>query len=239
MKVSIGLLIVICGLTKALIRDHFYLSIFKNWTDAQTHCRTYYTDLSTITSQEEQDMLIQLAGGNSLDKWIGLSRNTSNIKQFLWSDGNSFSYYKWEPGQPNNLNGCQYCVSLRYTWFDYECSKLHTFFCYRMFILVKEKMTWDEALQYCGTHFTDLASMTTERQLQLVKKETMESQTESVWTGLRYLVGEWFWVNNEPLGDQISLPECPAQPYRCGARNTKTDKWENRDCAEKLNFICN
>ncbi|KAL0203543.1 hypothetical protein M9458_001561 [Cirrhinus mrigala] len=157
MKASIILLIVICGLTKAVIRDHVYVNIPKSWTDAQSYCRKYYEDLSTITSQEEQDMLIQLAGGNSLDK----------------------------------------------------------------------------------THHTDLATITTERQLQLIKTETTESQTESVWTGLRYLAGEWFWVNNKTLGIETLLQECPTQPYRCGARNTKTDKWENRDCDEKLNFICN
>uniref|UniRef100_A0A673MN67 C-type lectin domain-containing protein n=1 Tax=Sinocyclocheilus rhinocerous TaxID=307959 RepID=A0A673MN67_9TELE len=142
---------------------------------------------------------------------------------FLWSDGNLFSYSKWETGQPNNLYGFQYCVSLRHNWFDYECFKL----------------TWEEALLYCRTHHTDLASITTERQLELAKRGTRESQTESVWTGLRYLVGEWFWVSNQPLGIQTSLPECPTQPYQCGARNTKTDNWENRDCAEKLNFLCN
>ncbi|ROL42608.1 Lectin [Anabarilius grahami] len=191
MKASISLLIVICGLTKALIREHFYLNIQKNWTDAQSYCRKYYTDLSTVTSQEEQDMLIQLARGNSIYKWIGLYKNTSNIKQFLWSDGNSFSYSKWQRGQPNNVNGDQNCVFLQYNWFDYECYKLQTFFCYKMvFSLVKEKRTWDEALQYCRTHHTDLASMTTERQLQMAKQMTVESQTESVWTGLRYLVGE-------------------------------------------------
>ncbi|KAK2908974.1 hypothetical protein Q8A67_004811 [Cirrhinus molitorella] len=106
-------------------------------------------------------------------------------------------------------------------------------------LFLGEKKTWEEALEYCRTHHTDLASITTKRQLELIKHETTESQTESVWTGLRYLVGQWFWVSNKPLGNQISVPECPAQPFSCGARNTKTDKWENRDCAEKLSFLCN
>ncbi|KAL0203548.1 hypothetical protein M9458_001566, partial [Cirrhinus mrigala] len=55
----------------------------------------------------------------------------------------------------------------------------------------------------------DLATITTERQLQLMKTETRQSQTESVWTGLRNLVGQWFWVNNKTLGIETSLPECP------------------------------
>ncbi|KAI2668393.1 Aggrecan core protein [Labeo rohita] len=199
MKASTILLIFLCGLTKALIRKHFYVNIPMTWNDAQSYCRKYYEDLSTVTSQEEQDMLIQLAEGNNLDKWIGLFRNESDINQFLWSDGNFFSYSSW----------------------------------------YSEKKTWGEALQYCRTHHSDLATITTERQLQLTKTETIESQTDSVWTGLRYLVGQWFWVNNKTLGIETSLSQCPAQPCRCGARNTKTDKWENRDCDEKLNFLCN
>ncbi|RXN24422.1 macrophage mannose receptor 1-like protein [Labeo rohita] len=240
MKASTILLIFLCGLTKALIRKHFYVNIPMTWNDAQSYCRKYYEDLSTVTSQEEQDMLIQLAEGNNLDKWIGLYRNESDINQFLWSDGNFFSYSSWYSGQPNNNNGNQYCVTLLYNWFDYECFHLYTFFCHKtFFILVKEKKTWGEALQYCRTHHSDLATITTERQLQLTKTETIESQTDSVWTGLRYLVGQWFWVNNKTLGIETSLSQCPAQPCRCGARNTKTDKWENRDCDEKLNFLCN
>ncbi|KAI2668392.1 macrophage mannose receptor 1-like protein [Labeo rohita] len=240
MKASIILLIAICGLTKALIREHFYLSISKNWTNAQRHCRKYYEDLSTITSEEEQDMLIQLAGGNQNLKWIGLYRNKTSTNNWLWSDKISVSFTDWDKGQPNNVNGSQNCVSVINKWNDYFCDSSLPFFCTKTkFILVKENKTWEEALQYCRTHHTDLASITTERQLQLIKNETRETQTESVWTGLRYLAGEWFWVGNEALREQISLPECPAQPCRCGARNTKTDKWENRDCAENLNFICN
>ncbi|KTG32964.1 hypothetical protein cypCar_00034913 [Cyprinus carpio] len=240
MKAYIILLIVICGLTKALIREHVYLRIPKNWTDAQSYCRTYYEDLSTITSQEEQDMLIQLSGGNQIFQWIGLYSHIQHTRNWLWSDGNSVSFTDWDKGQPNNVNGSQYCVATINKWNDYYCNYLLPFFCIKTkFILVKEKMTWAEALQYCRTNHTDLASITTERQLHLTKNETRESQTESVWTGLRYLVGQWFWINNKPIGIQISLPECPTQPCRCGARNTKTDKWENRDCDEKLNFLCN
>ncbi|XP_026060747.1 C-type mannose receptor 2-like [Carassius auratus] len=240
MKASIILLIVICGLTKALIIEHTFLSQPKNWTDAQNYCRTYYEDLSTVTSQEEQDMLLQLSRGNQNLKWIGLYRHIRRNSNWMWSDGNSVSFTDWDNGQPNNVNGSQYCVATNIKWNDYYCNYLLPFFCFKTkFILVKEKMTWEEALQYCRTHHTDLASITTERQLQLTKNKTRESQTESVWTGLRYLVGQWFWINNEPMGIQTSLPECPTKPCHCGARNTETDRWENRDCDEKLNFLCN
>ncbi|XP_051993064.1 snaclec rhodocetin subunit delta-like [Xyrauchen texanus] len=102
------------------------------------------------------------------------------------------------------------------------------------------KKTWEEALEYCRAHHINLASMASHGiELQLTKNEKAESQTDSVWTGLRFLAGEWLWVNRKPLGNQVALPECPTEPFRCGARNSKTDTWENRNCDEKLNFLCN
>ncbi|KAL1282204.1 hypothetical protein QQF64_001007 [Cirrhinus molitorella] len=237
MKASIILLFVLCGLTKALIREHFFVNTRMNWTNAQSYCRKYYEDLSTITSQDEKDMLIQLAGTNVGFKWIGLHRDMTSTSNFLWSDGNSLSFTDWGDEQPDNLGGIQNCVMASSTWFDYYCTSLFTFFCGETkFILVKEKKTWEEALQYCRTYHTDLASITTERQLELTKNKTSESQTERVWTGLCYLDGNWCWINNNHLGDQVSLSECPV--HDCGARNIKTDTWEDRDCAEKLNFLC-
>uniref|UniRef100_A0A9J7YI53 C-type lectin domain-containing protein n=1 Tax=Cyprinus carpio carpio TaxID=630221 RepID=A0A9J7YI53_CYPCA len=128
MKAYIILLIVICGLTKALIREHVYLRIPKNWTDAQSYCRTYYEDLSTITSQEEQDMLIQLSGGNQIFQWIGLYSHIQHTRNWLWSDGNSVSFTDWDKGQPNNVNGSQYCVATINKWNDYYCNYLLPFF---------------------------------------------------------------------------------------------------------------
>lgn len=236
MKASIGLLTVLCGLTTALIRDHVYVNISKNWTDAQTYCRKYYKDLSTIQSDGEQQILIGLRGENMSLSWFGLYRE---MKNFLWSDGDSFSFSKWQIGQPNNYNGNQDCVCTSYRWNDKECNNTYTFYCQNIFILIQEKMAWEEALEYCRLHHTDLATLTSERQLDLIKKETVESQTDSVWTGLRFMAIEWFWVNGKPLGNLVTLPACPVKLSRCGARNTKTDIWENRDCGEKLNFLCN
>ncbi|KAL6478740.1 hypothetical protein MHYP_G00121730 [Metynnis hypsauchen] len=66
----------------------------------------------------------------------------------------------------------------------------------------EENKTWEEAYEYCRAHYTGLAFLSSETQLNLAKKETKETQTVSVWTGLRFLVGEWLWVNGEPLGSR-------------------------------------
>lgn len=104
--------------------------------------------------------------------------------------------------------------------------------------LVKENKTWEEALQYCITYHTYLACPTLDIQLLLDEIEATQSQTVSVWMGVQFLDGKWIWVKGELVTSLVSLPSCPVQGYRCGARNTRSNVWENADCQKKLNFIC-
>ncbi|KAK3568831.1 hypothetical protein QTP86_017723 [Hemibagrus guttatus] len=108
----------------------------------------------------------------------------------------------------------------------------------RIVILVKENKTWEDALQHCRIHYTDLAQAFSLRYPTILEMEAVDTQTVNVWTGLRFLDGKWFWVNMEPVDTPESLPSCPAKNYSCGARNIKTGVLENRDCNEKFNFLC-
>ncbi|KAF5890113.1 macrophage mannose receptor 1-like, partial [Clarias magur] len=112
------------------------------------------------------------------------------------------------------------------------------FYCYRYLILVQEEMTWNEAQEFCRTNYTGLASVTSETSLRQLNLETAQTQTESVWTGLRFMNGIWFWVSGEQLGSQVSLSSCPPSSYSCGSLNNNTNTLENRNCNDRLNFIC-
>ncbi|KAK2908973.1 hypothetical protein Q8A67_004810 [Cirrhinus molitorella] len=100
----------------------------------------------------------------------------------------------------------------------------------------KDDKTWEEAVEHCRDHYTDLASLTTTQQLQQVKSN-LKGET-IIWVGLRFVAGQWYWLNAEPVSNEVSrsLPECPE--LRCGALNIMTEQWENRDCEEKLSFLC-
>ncbi|KAI4871796.1 hypothetical protein NFI96_004236 [Prochilodus magdalenae] len=209
------------------------------WYNAQRYCRQYYKDLSTIITQEDTAMAIKTAGANFPLSWIGLHRSTDDPSQWIWSDEeNASSSFNWVYGYPYGDD--LHCVLMDNAGRvdNQYCGNACPFFCERILVLVKENKTWEEAYEFCRTNYTGLAFLSSQTQLDLAKKETNGTQTVSVWTGLCFLAGEWLWVNGEPLGNLVSLPSCPAQPYRCGARNTKTDIWENRDCEEKLNFLC-
>lgn len=207
-----------------------------NWVQAQEYCRTNYTDLSTITSEVEYDIFQTDLDNNSNDGWLGLRYNGYG---WYWSDGSIAEYQRW-PKVPegDSQDECVVMKSKEGKWDLHNCEKSMPFYCYDWvpgITLVQIKMSWENALIYCRTHYSDLASLNTTRNLLDVKNKT----NTIVWTGLRFLAGSWFWVTRDRLELQDPLNPCPTEPYRCGARNPVADRWENRDCDEKLIFFCN
>lgn len=234
----VSVLVLLFGVAAGLTKEYISVNKKMNWTDAQNCCKQNYRDLATVTTAEENQRLYALMG-DFVSAWIGMYRVKLNENIWQWSDGTSSSFLQWANNQPNNGEGNQNCVQMEPGgWNDKFCYENQIFVCYQFLVLVKEKKTWEEALDYCRMSYTGLASLASRTQLQLAEMESIQTQTDSVWTGLRFLDGKWLLVNKDPLGDLVSLPSCPAPPYRCGARNTKKHVWENRDCNEKLNFLC-
>ncbi|XP_026999956.1 macrophage mannose receptor 1-like [Tachysurus fulvidraco] len=175
-----------------------------------------------------------------MNSWIGLRKNKGETSFTQWSDGSVLGFSKWKSGQPDNLQQ-EDCVLMSSEWENQDCSNLYNFFCYTwvpQLIVVQEKKNWEEALVYCRMQYTDLVSLTSATDHFLVNSKSMEFWTPTFWTSLRFMDGSWFWVNDNSLPRPTSLPSRPAKPFRCGARNIATSIWENRDCEEKMNFIC-
>ncbi|XP_070297801.1 regenerating islet-derived protein 3-alpha-like [Salvelinus sp. IW2-2015] len=128
---------------------------------------------------------------------------------------------------------------------DSLCQQRNPFLCFDLnVVLVKENKTWEEALDHCRKHYTDLTSLLSENE-QLQVQRIMNSkgaQTDHVWTGLRFFSGFWLWVNGDPLEYQAwtggRLPHCPAQHLRCGTLAREGELWGTRDCEEWRNFLC-
>jgi len=228
-------LLIIHGGSSTIPRVHIHVSESKTWNEAQSYCRQNYIDLSTVSSTEENNLLRTMLNGNHA--WIGMYRNYTNMGQFVWSDGDlQTNYHNWKSDQPDGIKNNQNCVEIDGTgWADYYCNSELPFFCYSV-ILERDSKTWDEAMEHCRDHYTELASLTSNEQLQQAGNN-LRGET-SVWVGLRFVAGQWYWLNSEPVGNHMSLPWCPAVPYGCGARNIVTWQWENRDCNDKLSFLC-
>ncbi|KAF7699342.1 hypothetical protein HF521_004084 [Silurus meridionalis] len=177
--------------------------------------------------------------------WAGLRFMN---RRWFWLSGNPVVTLDSLPSCPDWRYYCGAINTKTNMWENRDCEEKLNFLCWRYLILVNELMTWEEALQYCTTEYTGFASLPNTTQIRQVNKELALTQTESVWVALRYIDGKWFWLSESPLGVDpgtgnppdplVSMPSCPALPYRCGAINTKTNGFENRDCNEKLNFLC-
>ncbi|KAI5629825.1 hypothetical protein C0J50_7876, partial [Silurus asotus] len=168
------------------IREYIYVSQKMNWTTAQTYCRQHYDDFASITTEEESQRAEMIAGPN-VTHWIGLNRTAPNVNIWQWSAGEEFSYTNWFPGEPNDCNGKESCTAtFQNCWNDMDCKTYFPFMCQRRFILVEEKKTWDEALQHCRNHNSNLTVMRFETLADPLKIKTEQAQTASMWTGLRF-----------------------------------------------------
>uniref|UniRef100_A0A8C2ZAU8 C-type lectin domain-containing protein n=1 Tax=Cyclopterus lumpus TaxID=8103 RepID=A0A8C2ZAU8_CYCLU len=121
-------------------------------------------------------------------------------------------------------------------WHDIHVSyKKSTFFCYSA-VVVRERKTWQEALEHCREHHHNLASVASDTEMLLIQKELKEDGTSArVWMGLRFLAGGWMWVDGQPL----AYERCAAIRVTGETQSdVKVKEWEAHDCVERLHFIC-
>ncbi|TKS68853.1 Aggrecan core protein [Collichthys lucidus] len=233
-------LIFLCTTFEGNIGEHIFFPEQMAWDDAKAFCLQCCTDLSFISSQRQQDKLQSVAEG--IQGWIGLYRNPQNVTVWKWSGGADITYQNWAKGQPDYYDEMEFNAHILKdgTWNDVADSTM-PFFCINITTEEGEK-TWEEALDHCRKHQTDLISLVSETDHILTQKIFQKVNTERVWIGLRYLGDRWLWVNGDPLvyeawateGDQVL--QCPILK-RCGAL-TREGLWESWDCQDKLKFIC-
>ncbi|MEQ2245558.1 hypothetical protein ILYODFUR_029152 [Ilyodon furcidens] len=126
-------------------------------------------------------------------------------------------------------------------WAPDGCDTLHSYMCYdETLVLVKENKTWEEALEHCRTltevNSYDLVTLITPDDHNYARERAQHATTDEVWTGLRYLADEWFWMLGEEVQYQ-DIPSCPA--VRCGVLEKNSNSlFGIRDCSQRKNFFC-
>lgn len=91
------------------------------WTEAKAYCEEQGGHLATITSQEEQDFLTELAASSSKNNlWLG--GETSDEGSFYWITGESFEYTNWGYGEPNNTDGYEYKIMMHAKEYKYHAA---------------------------------------------------------------------------------------------------------------------
>ncbi|XP_054595638.1 macrophage mannose receptor 1-like [Nothobranchius furzeri] len=162
-----------------------------NFTAAQNKCDENGGSLVTLYDQEDADFVLNLTKSigddNHSSYWLGLYKNLS--ANATWSNGDPFN----GPGV-HLEGGKQICMAIgNGTWMNFSCSDRKPFMCQKgkNYSLIEEEKNWCQALQYCRTHYTDLASVNTTRHDEELKQE---NTNKTYWIGLMH--DEWKWDDN-------------------------------------------
>ncbi|XP_062339137.1 macrophage mannose receptor 1-like isoform X1 [Osmerus eperlanus] len=181
--------LVIGGHIRQYIRSNKTLT----WSEAQTYCRTNFTDL--LTMYNEKDNYIAPTSKPSSELWTGLHRRNPSL---WWSNGDPVDFTPWS-NAPNT--DVPYCATVttnnNITWEN--CTLRLPFMCYHKdigtsyrYILIPERMSWCGARSYCQQRHTDLAVIRNQSQYD----EVMQIKSISpFWIGLKS--NGWEWSDGE------------------------------------------
>ncbi|KAG1934505.1 hypothetical protein F2P79_019751, partial [Pimephales promelas] len=214
------------------------------WSRAREYCQTHHDDLSTASYEELQ----QLSDNSQVTDyyyWIGLYRDATNSGLWKWTGGEDATDVRWDNNEPDNWY--EQCGCIRKSSskvHDFHCSWKLPFYCMEVFelIVVQQKNTWKEALEYCRQNYIDLASLSSDVIMKEAEDKSTPALTDDVWIGLRFIAGHWFWLSGEDLGYKVWSAagelQCPAMDQRCGVYDVMIKVWKPADCEKRLNFLC-
>ncbi|XP_032394235.1 macrophage mannose receptor 1 [Etheostoma spectabile] len=217
-----------------------------SWIQAQAFCRERNLDLVTIGSERENQLYVLNAG------WMGLYRENSTAA-WKWSRrGETANFTNWRTGEPKDPNNCAFKFANDPQWVSDLCGNKHSVMCSdETLVLVKENRTWEQALNHCRSlealdssqpatayqnYRYDLASLLTLDDHVYAQEKAQDATTDEVWTGLRYLAGQWLWVGGE-LVQYPAIGSCPTHTA-CGVLKNGIPGFGTMDCTWKRNFIC-
>ncbi|XP_078025836.1 C-type mannose receptor 2-like isoform X2 [Epinephelus lanceolatus] len=121
---------VVCSYVRGSDVTFILITKSMTWTEAQSHCRVNYTDLTSVRNMTENQKVQELIPAGER-VWIGLFRDS-----WKWSDGSYSSFRHWLPRQPDNNGGNEDCVTAHFEfgssgqWFDWSCASRTAFICY-------------------------------------------------------------------------------------------------------------
>ncbi|XP_053332762.1 macrophage mannose receptor 1-like [Clarias gariepinus] len=217
----------------------------KTWLDAQTYCRKNYIDLVSVRNQTENENIKNVRENSPNDYvWIGLFKDS-----WKWSDQSNSSFRYWSSNKPSKDLKCTAVnVSDQLYWSDVDCTENLPFICHEnKLVLIKQNLTWKEALRYCRNNHYDLVSVLNQEMQLWVKEVAQDASTEHVWLGLRYdcIQSIWFWVFGSMIcyqdwapGNGAGFEDCTNEGRTGAVQSRGGQQWISLPQSNKLNFIC-
>ncbi|XP_051990381.1 lymphocyte antigen 75-like [Xyrauchen texanus] len=223
--------------SSGLSRQYHYINERKNWNDAQSYCRSRYTDLATVDNMNDVSRLVKTVdAGYSGSVWIGLKRGTQSRWGWSMGDNTLTQYSGWKPGNPDGEGECVYFAYG--FWFNRPCSKRLYFVCYNEstgYNMVNVWKNWTEAQSYCRQYHTDLPTIhSSEQQNQIY---SIVGDGPWVWIGL--FLDSWEWSDQWSLFFRYWAAEQPSQGSDCvGMSTADSGRWVPDSCDLQRPFIC-
>ncbi|KAK6057025.1 lectin C-type domain protein [Cooperia oncophora] len=88
------------------------------WEQAEQICQEHYAHLSSVMSEEENNVIYEIAKA-SIEKsdsellWLGgRQKNYPSSKEWSWADGKAFSYTNWDSDEPNDVDNNEQCLEV-------------------------------------------------------------------------------------------------------------------------------
>lgn len=114
---------------------YYLIESVKTWPMAQSYCRTFYTDLATVESNNDWARINKegASKGDPKTSWIGLY---NDYQSWRWSVNElplkNQTFTSWYYLQPDNNGGVESCglVNPAGFWWDEPCTRLRSFICY-------------------------------------------------------------------------------------------------------------
>ncbi|XP_035771599.1 putative C-type lectin domain family 20 member A [Neolamprologus brichardi] len=224
-------------------KTYYLIEELKNWTQAQSYCRSHYTDLASGLDQVDgEELTMMKKKRDPSNAWIGLFKDS-----WRWSDGNDSSFRYWDMQLFNDKQSSKTCAMTLLNrsgkWSSDECGKEKPFFCYDdKLILIKENKTWEEALNYCENNYKGLVSITNPEVQGRVQEKAKNADSPYVWIGLSYkcTLGLWLWVSDYVVCYDKWATEGKTEgcDMSVGVDRGGQHEWFSRRNNETYNFIC-
>ncbi|KAI4885997.1 hypothetical protein NFI96_005746, partial [Prochilodus magdalenae] len=203
---------------------------YMNWTDAQSYCREYYTDLAIVRNDTENQKLTSLVDNDGY----------------------------WKAGQPDNAEQSEYCTAVSFNdsgqWTDENCTHTLPFLCFsaesptfsHQYHFVNESRSWTEAQRYCRENYTDLATIDNMEEMISLINTVNSSYSGLAWIGLYDDLDSWRWsLDDESFykEEERDFRGWDRQPdFLHGEElcvNMHSDgRWFDQNCLWHLPFVC-